>query len=124
MTTSDKLREIAEKCFPMDKRLSEDWLYNSIQQKDVDTFVSDLTALISDGYVEKVKYDEAVQQRDELKEALVDMVNQFAYRSTYEGRENMHTGGLSALEDAFAALGLSDPITLIDFYAAIKSTER
>ena len=67
---------------------------------------------------------ELLQQRDELKDSLVDMVNQFAYRGTYEGRENMHPGGLSALEDAFAALGLSDPITLIDFYAAIKKTER
>ena len=66
---------------------------------------------------------ELLRQRDELKGALVDMVNQFAYRGTYEGRENMHTGGLSALEDAFAALGLSDPITVMDFEAAIKSTE-
>ena len=34
------------------------------------TFLSDLTALISEGYVEKAKYDEAVRQRDELREAL------------------------------------------------------
>ena len=32
------------------------------------TFLSDLTALISEGYVEKAKYDEAVRQRDELRE--------------------------------------------------------
>ena len=67
---------------------------------------------------------ELLRQRDELKEALIDMMWQFAYRGTYEGRENLHTGGLSALEDAFSALGISDPITVIDFEAAIKSTEQ
>lgn len=67
---------------------------------------------------------ELLRQRDELREALIDMVWQFAYRGTYEGRENLHTGGLSALEGAFSALGLSDPITVLDFEAAIKNTER
>ena len=36
------------------------------------TFLSDLTALISENYVERAKYDEAVRQRDELKEALAE----------------------------------------------------
>ena len=67
---------------------------------------------------------ELLQQRDELREALIDMVNQFAYRPTFEGRENLHTGGMSALESAFDALGLSDPITVLDFEAASKNTER
>ena len=67
---------------------------------------------------------ELLQQRDELREALAEMVWQFGYRSTYEGRESLHTGGLSALESAFDALGLSDPIALLDFEAAIKTTER
>ena len=66
---------------------------------------------------------ELLRQRDELKEALKDMVNQFAYRGTYEGRENLHTGGLSALEGAFSALGVSDPITVEDFEGAIKNTD-
>ena len=66
---------------------------------------------------------ELLRQRDELREALADMVSQFAYRGTYEGRENLHTGGLSALESAFDALGISDPITVLDFEAAIKNTE-
>ena len=70
------------------------------------------------------KYSELLQQRDELREALAEMVWQFGYRSTYEGRESLHTGGLSALESAFDALGLSDPIALLDFEAAIKTTER
>lgn len=40
-----------------------------------------------------------------LREVLDDMVNQFAYIS--KGRR--HSAGLSALEGAFVALGLSDP---------------
>ena len=67
---------------------------------------------------------ELLRQRDELKDALIDMVWQFAYRGTYEGRENLHTGGLSALESAFDALGISDPITVLGFEAAIKNTEN
>lgn len=67
---------------------------------------------------------ELLQQRDELKEALAEMIWQFGYRSTYEGRESLHTGGLSALESAFGALGLSDPITVLDFEAAIKNTDK
>ena len=62
---------------------------------------------------------ELLWQRDELKEALIDMVWQFAYT----GSKGYHTGGLSALEGAFDALGLSDPITILDFEAAIKKTE-
>jgi len=62
---------------------------------------------------------ELLRQRDELKEALIDMVWQFAYTSS----KGYHTGGLSALEGAFHALGLSDPITILDFEAAIKSTD-
>ena len=34
------------------------------------TFLSDLTALISEGYVSKEKHDKVLQQRDELREAL------------------------------------------------------
>ena len=36
------------------------------------TFLSDLTALISEGYVSKEEHDKAVQQRDELREALAE----------------------------------------------------
>ena len=57
---------------------------------------------------------ELLQQRDELREALADMVNQFAYEGTKNGEGVMRTGGLSALEDAFVALGLSDPITVYE----------
>lgn len=67
---------------------------------------------------------ELLQQRDELKEALISLMWQFAYYGTKNNVAVMHTGGLSALEDAFSALGLSDPITVENFEAAIKNTER
>ena len=38
------------------------------------SYVSDLTALISENYVEKAKYDELLQQRDELREALIEVM--------------------------------------------------
>ena len=69
MTTSDKLREIAEKW---------GWLMHPIFETPVDkvnSCLSDLTALISENYVDKAKYDEAVRQRDELKEALKQLVH-------------------------------------------------
>lgn len=49
---------------------------------------------------------------DEYREALVDMVEQFAYR--FDGRSaqkpnSLGTAGLSALEHAFSVLGMSDP---------------
>ena len=66
---------------------------------------------------------ELLRQRDELREALIDMVWQFAYEGTKNGEGVMYAGGLSALEGAFSALGLSDPITVEDFEAAIKNTD-
>mgnify|MGYP001283834193 CR=1 FL=1 len=66
---------------------------------------------------------ELLRQRDELWEALVSMVWQFAYYGTKNNVAVMCTRGLSALEDAFDALGLSDPITVEDFEAAIKNTD-
>ena len=46
----------------------------------------------------------------EYKEALEDMVWQFAYRDVSKNNKPMlYTGGLSALELAFATLGWSDP---------------
>jgi hypothetical protein len=45
----------------------------------------------------------------ELLDALEDMVFQFAIRGTKDGLECLGTGGLSALENAFAALGWDDP---------------
>ena len=72
MSNTDKLREIATRHFPVEEKLSNNSLYNQLQQSSQDNLLSDLTALISEGYVEKAKYDEAVRQRDELKEALAE----------------------------------------------------
>jgi len=121
MSNTDKLREIAFKwgCRTIP---SHDFTDDKYEDKSKE-LLSDLTALISEGYVEKAKYDEAVRQRDELREALIDMVWQFAYEGTKNGKGVMYTGGLSALEGAFSALGLSDPITVEDFEAAIKNTD-
>lgn len=93
---------------------------NEIRKKIEEQF----TALISEHYYPKEKYDELLQQRDELKVALISLMWQFAYYGTKNNVAVMHTGGLSALEDAFSALGLSDPITVENFEAAIKNTER
>ena len=62
------IREFAEKQFPLSKELKKEVLYNQIQQAKQNECLSDLTALISEDYVEKAKYDEAVHQRDELRE--------------------------------------------------------
>ena len=51
-----------------------------------------------------------MNREEELEEALRDMVNQFAYTgNATRGRAVIHTGGLSALEGAFAVLGMKDP---------------
>ena len=46
---------------------------------------------------------------DELRDALLDMVQELAYRGTYDGKPAYITGGLSALKQAFVVLGWSDP---------------
>ncbi len=43
------------------------------------------------------------------KEALEDMVWQFGYRGVRDNKPIIYTGGLSALEGAFGALGWDDP---------------
>ncbi len=56
MSNTDKLKEIARKHFPIDKDVKNNTIYNQIQQSKQDSLLSDLTALISEGYVEKSKY--------------------------------------------------------------------
>ena len=70
MTTSDKLREIAEKYFPTEERLSNYSLYNQLQQSNQDNLLSDLTALISEHYVAKEEVDKMVSER--LREELIE----------------------------------------------------
>lgn len=55
-------------------------------------------------------YDRLLKRDAELQEArevIEDLVNQFAYDADNPPR--LHTGGLSALESAFAFLGWEDP---------------
>ena len=72
MSNTDKLREIAVKWCPWSEKTS--FKRNGKDYVPFDQMVSDLTALISEGYVEKAKYDEAVRQRDE------ELVNQEVVR--------------------------------------------
>lgn len=119
MNSTEALREFADR-WGKEWDEKEGW----VKSKALTNMIYDeLTALISENYVEKAKYDEAVRQRDELREALIDMVWQFAYVGTKDDKAVVYTGGLSALEGAFSALGLSDPITILDFEAAIKNTD-
>lgn len=46
---------------------------------------------------------------EHLKEVLEDMAAQFAYRTVIKKKRYLATGGLSALEDCFDALGWKDP---------------
>jgi hypothetical protein len=47
--------------------------------------------------------------REDLLETIHGLVTQFAYRTQWRGGPAFGTGGLSALEDAFAVLGWGDP---------------
>lgn len=44
-----------------------------------------------------------------MRDALESMVYQFGYEAVKRGRPAIMTGGLSALEEAFEALGWDDP---------------
>ena len=60
-------------------------------------------------------------EKFELEEALIDMVNQFAYdekRNKVED-ELLYTGGLSALENAFSVLGIDEGIRREDLWKKI-----
>ena len=57
------------------------------------------------------------------KDALKDMVWQFAYRGTKGGKSIMWTGGLSALRGAFEALGWDDPKYFEDMDGVICDVE-
>jgi len=53
------------------------------------------------------------------KEALEEMVWQFAHKGVKRGKSVLHTGGLSALESAFDTLGWSDPYYVKDMNGVI-----
>lgn len=52
---------------------------------------------------------EASQEKVDFRYVLESMVHQFAFQTTVNGELALTTGGLSTLEEAFAALGWSDP---------------
>jgi hypothetical protein len=58
------------------------------------------------------------------REALEDMVDQFAYRCSDGQRRWFTTGGLSALEHAFAVLGWDDPHYVEDGACEIAGCEQ
>ncbi len=70
MTNEQKLREIAEKWGFSQYKTDEGFLIDNDRTKEC---LSDLTALISEHYYPKEKYDELLRQRDELKEALINV---------------------------------------------------
>ena len=65
MSNTDKLRGFADKWGFSQDKTEEGFLIDNDRTKQC---LSDLTALISEGYVEKHKYDELLRQRDELRE--------------------------------------------------------
>jgi len=72
MTNEQKLREFAEKQFPLSKELKKEVLYNLIQQAKQDECLSDLTALISEHYTANEEVDKMVEEK--LREELIAYV--------------------------------------------------
>ena len=66
-----KLREFAAKWMDgvVDQDANDEW------RPFWPDFLADLTALISEGYVSKEEHDKVVQQRDELREALQNLMD-------------------------------------------------
>ena len=58
----------------------------------------------------------------QLREALIDMVYQFAHWSDHVG--GFCSGGLSALEDAFEALGCDDPYLVPELWCGVGGCKR
>ena len=64
-----------------------------------------------------------MKEYKEAKEALEGMVWQFAYDTVIDGKPALTTGGLSALESAFDALGWSDPHIYPDYDGVVCDVE-
>ena len=107
MSNTDKLREIAFKwgCRTIP---SHDFTDDKYEDKSKE-LLSDLTALISEDYVEKAKYDYAVRQRDELREvvkSLIDWDRKFPIAKiyNYNEAEELETDITSIVKAAKAAI--------------------
>ena len=95
MNSTEALREFAEKYKNGGYRIVNDYAGNKTMQRydNKDELLSDLTALISEDYVERAKYDEAVRQRDELREALKQIRDTaiFVRRGSMDAYKMQHT---------------------------------
>ncbi len=107
-TTQEKIREI------LDVLTAETFWTWETAERDIyiEKSVSVIIALIEQGKIEFA---------EKHKEALADMVNQYAFRGTNGKVPILYTGGMSALEQAFDVLGYSDPH---DFPEAKCETEN
>ena len=90
-------------------------LQRKVNHDDVPILANRIYDIISEGYVEKAKYDEAVRQRDELKQKLSEI-----FAICEDGQElntsNYNHDDVSALNQTFVEI-------YIAVEAAIKNTE-
>lgn len=70
MSNTDKLREIAYKHAEAKVIWNDGNVSIYPDEKKIESLLSDLTALISEGYVSKEEHAKVLQQRDELREVL------------------------------------------------------
>lgn len=61
---------------------------------------------------------------EEIEQALESMVWQFAYRGVKDSKLALFTGGLSALEEAFSALGWDNPHVVEDTDSVPYTAEK
>lgn len=64
---------------------------------------------IDDAVLRLAAYEDTGLEPEEILEFVEDVVRQFAYQTTVDGRCAYSTGGLSVLEWAFSILGWPDP---------------
>ena len=119
--------EEAEKA---DEPLSHESAVFLLGQFAFDHFVMGEPAEWWDAHVEAVlgAREEAVRKAERertsaVRDELIEMVWQFAYRNGEDDHSPLTTGGLSALESAFRFLGLPDPCT-VDELNRIADAER
>ena len=117
---AEKAVEEAFQAYDMHEWERERWLekYPELGERMWDEKHARLkTALIE--AVRKAERERTSAVRDEL----IEMVWQFAYRNGEDDHSPLTTGGLSALESAFRFLGLPDPCT-VDELNRIADAER
>ena len=67
-----------------------------------------------------------MDKNNELKYALLDMINQFAYdiKANKLENERLYTGGLSALENAFSVLNIEEGIKRKELWDIMNKTRK